>query len=167
MHGVFGAAACSYKDTIYTSGGRPNFTGTVVYDDMYAYIPVNKKWRKLATMPYACCLHAMVNSGSNIYVIGGENSKEEPLRTACVYNPDNNQWTRLTLQGIGRELQWNIRSVCGYNNTIYVIGRCKDSGEIYLFHLQSENNVLTASGLTNLNFVGKIKSASHLRLCWK
>ena len=64
-----------------------------------------------------------------------------------MYSPENNQWTGVIIQGVGRRQPvWRSGTVCARNNSIYVISENRD-----LYHLQCEKNVLRANCLTKVD----------------
>lgn len=84
-------ASATYNGKLYLFGGR---NGSSVYNTTYIYNPSTNTWTTGATMPTARygCSSALLSDGK-IYVVGGSNSSNTPLKKLEVYDPSTNTWS--------------------------------------------------------------------------
>ncbi len=83
---LFGAAAATVDDKIYTFGGFVTPTLTQEYD------PVSDSWRNRKPMPTPRHGLAAVAFGGKVYVLGGSDGKN-PSAALEIYDPKENTWT--------------------------------------------------------------------------
>lgn len=111
-----GAAAELYGK-LYVAGGG-NAAGTVTYDYLYEYDPINKIWTPKASLNETRKSFALVAANGKLYAIGGYSTGIGDLISVEEYDPNENTWVYKTPLTYARR---NFVA-CYTNNKILVFG---------------------------------------------
>lgn len=127
MRHSFGLATDN-KNLIYVVGGAD--MNSNYHSALEVYNVEKDEWVKLANMPTTRQQTCAALIGDSLYVIGGDNSVQNPMTKYCfeVYVVSQNRWIKKT------NMETAVRNGCAvvFNSKVYVIGGHEPNGNVVL-----------------------------------